>query len=165
MKRSEIRGGRSADHPGFRKLHPGYVGYTGTRESVGNPSQSQTVALVATLPIANGLAGSAGHALPEDAVCDWKGRPGAPGMTVCDWSAEAALPDTTSRPSVFVGKGLPTYEGLNQFTPAEGANHFRRACFVVRTRRKRSKRRHGCMTENRRWGLSLSKCRNSPPWL
>ena len=25
-----------------------------------------------TLPIANGLAGSAGHALPEDAVCDWK---------------------------------------------------------------------------------------------
>ncbi|MBP1152145.1 hypothetical protein JOD69_004004 [Methylocaldum sp. RMAD-M] len=27
-----------------------------------------------TLPIANGLAGSAGHALPEDAVCDWKGR-------------------------------------------------------------------------------------------
>ncbi|MBP1150211.1 hypothetical protein JOD69_002050 [Methylocaldum sp. RMAD-M] len=24
-----------------------------------------------TLPIANGLAGSAGHALPEDAVCDW----------------------------------------------------------------------------------------------
>jgi|GEM_PF-1675076 hypothetical protein len=26
-----------------------------------------------TLPIANGLAGSAGHALPEDAVCDWKG--------------------------------------------------------------------------------------------
>ena|GEM_PF-5920251 len=78
-------------------------------------------------------------------------------MTVCDWSAEAPLPDATSRPSVFVGKGLPTYEGLNQFTPAEGANHFRRACFVVRTRRKRSKRRHGCMTENRRWGLSLSK--------
>ena len=25
-----------------------------------------------TLPIANGLAGSAGHALPEDAGCDWK---------------------------------------------------------------------------------------------
>jgi len=28
-----------------------------------------------TLPIANGLAGSAGHALPEDAVCDWEGIP------------------------------------------------------------------------------------------
>jgi hypothetical protein len=27
-----------------------------------------------TLPIANGLAGSAGQPLPEDAVCDWKGR-------------------------------------------------------------------------------------------
>ncbi|MBP1150111.1 hypothetical protein JOD69_001949 [Methylocaldum sp. RMAD-M] len=25
-----------------------------------------------TLPIANGLAGSAGQPLPEDAVCDWK---------------------------------------------------------------------------------------------
>jgi hypothetical protein len=46
-----------------------------------------------TLPIANGLAGSAGHALPEDAVCDWKvatkatfaiGRV-ATKATVCDW--------------------------------------------------------------------------------
>jgi hypothetical protein len=26
-----------------------------------------------TLPIANGLAGSAGQPLPEDAVCDWEG--------------------------------------------------------------------------------------------
>jgi hypothetical protein len=31
-------------------------------------------------------------------------------MTVCDWSAEAALPDAMPRPSVFVGKGLPTYD-------------------------------------------------------
>ncbi|MBP1148298.1 hypothetical protein JOD69_000119 [Methylocaldum sp. RMAD-M] len=38
-----------------------------------------------TLPIANGLAGSAGHALPEDAVCDWKGDFGAPKVPVCDW--------------------------------------------------------------------------------
>ncbi|WP_166642729.1 hypothetical protein [Methylocaldum gracile] len=28
-----------------------------------------------TLPIANGLAGSAGQPLPEDAVCDWEGFP------------------------------------------------------------------------------------------
>jgi len=46
-----------------------------------------------TLPIANGLAGSAGQLLPEDAVCDWKGPikgPFAIGRvatkaTVCDW--------------------------------------------------------------------------------
>jgi hypothetical protein len=31
-----------------------------------------------------------------------------------------SLPDATSRPRVFVGKGLPTYE-LKQFTRAEGA--------------------------------------------
>ncbi|MBP1152378.1 MULTISPECIES: hypothetical protein [unclassified Methylocaldum] len=31
-------------------------------------------------------------------------------MTVCDWSAEAPLPDATSRPRVFVGNGLPTYD-------------------------------------------------------
>ncbi|WP_133717266.1 hypothetical protein [Methylocaldum gracile] len=31
-------------------------------------------------------------------------------MTVCDWSAEAPLPDAMPRPSVFVGKGLPTYD-------------------------------------------------------
>jgi hypothetical protein len=43
-------------------------------------------------------------------------------MTVCDWSAEAALPDDTSPPSVFVGKGLPTYESLSRATLAEGAN-------------------------------------------
>ncbi|WP_434148540.1 phage integrase N-terminal SAM-like domain-containing protein [Methylocaldum gracile subsp. desertum] len=62
------------------------------------------------------------------------GHPSAPGMTVCDWSAEAALPDTTSRPSVFVGKGLPTYECLNQFTRAEGANDVHQAGFAVRAR-------------------------------
>jgi hypothetical protein len=52
-------------------------------------------------------------------------------MTVCDWSAEAPLPDATSRPSVFVGKGLPTYEGLNPVTRAVGANDVREACFAV----------------------------------
>ncbi|WP_434151021.1 hypothetical protein ACR2R6_05630 [Methylocaldum gracile subsp. desertum] len=59
---------------------------------------------------------------------------GAPGQAVCDWSGEALLPDATSRPSVFVGKGLPTYECLNQFTVADGANDFRRAGFAVRAR-------------------------------
>ncbi|BBA33172.1 hypothetical protein sS8_1210 [Methylocaldum marinum] len=49
-----------------------------------------------TLPIANGVFG--------------KGVAGAPGQAVCDWSAEAALPDAMLRPSVFVGKGLPTYD-------------------------------------------------------
>ncbi|MBP1152578.1 hypothetical protein JOD69_004442 [Methylocaldum sp. RMAD-M] len=43
-----------------------------------------------SFPIANGVFG--------------KGVAGAPGQAVCDWSAEAALPDTTSRPSVFVGR-------------------------------------------------------------
>jgi hypothetical protein len=32
MKRSEIREGRSAGQPGFRKLHPSYIGCTVTRE-------------------------------------------------------------------------------------------------------------------------------------
>ncbi|MVF22407.1 hypothetical protein EVC37_12425 [Methylocaldum sp. BRCS4] len=36
-----------------------------------------------TLPIANGLAGSAGHALPEDTVCDWNAGVQKP------WTAEA----------------------------------------------------------------------------
>jgi|GEM_PF-1206074 hypothetical protein len=36
-----------------------------------------------TLPIANGLAGSAGHALPEDTVCDWNAGVQKP------WMAEA----------------------------------------------------------------------------
>ncbi|WP_434130728.1 hypothetical protein [Methylocaldum sp. GT1BB] len=59
---------------------------------------------------------------------------GAPGQAVCDWSAEAALPDATSWPNVFVGKGLPTYECLNSFTRAEGANDFRQAGFAIRAR-------------------------------
>jgi hypothetical protein len=41
-----------------------------------------------TLPIANGLAGSARPALPEDAVCDWKGPIKGP---------------------FAIGKGFPTY--------------------------------------------------------
>jgi hypothetical protein len=39
------------------------------------------------LPIANGLAGSAGQPLPEDAVCDWKSRDYS---DVCDWEG---IPD------------------------------------------------------------------------
>ena len=77
-------------------------------------SQSQTVALAATLPIANGVFGKGLAGAPGQAVCDWKGHPSAPGMTVCDWSAEAPLPDATSQPNVFVGKGLPTYESLSR---------------------------------------------------
>ncbi|WP_347257999.1 hypothetical protein, partial [Methylocaldum sp.] len=34
----------------------------------------------------------------------------------------------------FVGKGLPTYECLNLFTRAEGANDSCQACFAVRAR-------------------------------
>ncbi len=55
------------------------------------------------------------------------------------------LPDARSRPDVFVGRvatkatvcdweRLPTYECLNPFTRAEGANDFRQACFAVRAR-------------------------------
>ncbi|BBA36923.1 hypothetical protein sS8_5000 [Methylocaldum marinum] len=73
-----------------------------------------------TLPIANGVFG--------------KGVAGAPGQAVCDWSGEAALPDATPRPRISVGKGLPTYECLNQFARTEGANDFRQACFAVRAR-------------------------------
>ncbi|MBP1150212.1 hypothetical protein [Methylocaldum sp. RMAD-M] len=89
---------------------------------------------MSVIPIANGVFGKGVAGAPGQAVCDWKGHPSAPGMTVCDWSAEAPLPDTTSQPSVFVGKGLPTYECLNQFTRAEGANDVRQACFAVRAR-------------------------------
>ncbi len=78
MKCSEIRGGRSADHPGFRKLHPGYVGYTGTRESVGNPFQSQTVSPGAPeppLPDATSRPSAfVGRVATKATVCDWKGR-------------------------------------------------------------------------------------------
>jgi hypothetical protein len=45
-----------------------------------------------------------------------------------------SFPDATSRPSVFVGKGLPTYECLNPFTRAEGANDVHQAGFAVRAR-------------------------------
>ena len=41
-----------------------------------------------SFPIANGLAGSAGQPLPEDAVCDWEGPIKGP---------------------FAIGKGFPTY--------------------------------------------------------
>jgi hypothetical protein len=33
------------------------------------------------------------------------------------------------RPSVFTGKGLPTYNGSTQFTPTEGGSDFHQASF------------------------------------
>jgi hypothetical protein len=50
-----------------------------------------------TLPIANGLAGSAGQPLPEDAVCDWKGDFGAPKVPVCDWKGPIKGPFAIGR--------------------------------------------------------------------
>lgn len=40
-----------------------------------------------------------------------------------------SLSDTMLRPSVFIGKGLPTYNGLTQFTPTEGGSDFHQASF------------------------------------
>jgi hypothetical protein len=63
-----------------------------------------------TLPIANGLAGSAGQPLPEDAVCDWKVATKATfAIGRGRLKARLRLEGSRLKRPFAIGKGFPTY--------------------------------------------------------